>query len=115
MRRAFCAVLMPVMKRVYRANGYTHICIVCVSGNLLRGMRRGLCSRICASVWRKAGARLHSGYLHEPAQECRRRHAADVPTGPMRKEIPAPGLPERGDAAGWCGGGCDAPGCGAGN
>mgnify|MGYP006069785673 CR=1 FL=1 len=29
MRRAFCA-LMPVMKRVCGANGYAHICIVCI-------------------------------------------------------------------------------------
>ena len=50
-------------------------------------------------------ASMRSEWLYEPAQECRRRHAADVPTGPMRKEIPAPGLPERGDVAGWCGGG----------
>mgnify|MGYP006962102765 CR=1 FL=1 len=68
--------------------------------SVYQGTCFGVCVSGCASVWRKAGARLHSGYSHEPAQECRRRHAADVPTGPMRKEIPAPGLPERGDAAG---------------
>lgn len=93
---------------------YTYMYSVCIREPALGYASAGLCSGIRASVWRKAGARLHSGYLHEPAQECRRRHAADVPTGPMRKEIPAPGLPERGDATGWCGGGCDAPGCGAG-
>lgn len=44
-----------------------------------------------------------------------RRHAANPPAGPMRKEIPAPGLPGRGDAAGLVRRGCGAPGCGAGN
>ena len=62
MRRAFCAVSMPVMKRVCGANGYTHICIVCIRELAPGYASAGLCSGIRASVWRKAGARLHSGY-----------------------------------------------------
>ena len=65
----------------------------------------GVCTRIRASVWWMAG-------LSE--RKCRRRHAANPPEGPMRKEIPAPGLPELGDAAELARRGCGAPGCGAG-
>ena len=46
--------------------------------------------------------------------ECRRRHAADTPIGPLKKEIPRPGDTGTGDAAGLVRRGCGAPGCGAG-
>lgn len=58
-------------------------------------------------------ASMRSEWLY--TYECRWRHAANPPAGPMRKEIPAPGLPERGDAAELARRGCGAPGCGAGN
>lgn len=57
-------------------------------------------------------ASMRSEWLY--TYECRRRHAADTPIGPLKKEIPRPGI----TGAGGCGRlvrrGCGAPGCGAG-
>ena len=42
--------------------------------------------------------------------ECRRRHAADTPIGPLKKEIPRPGNTGTRDAAAGAAGGVWCPG-----
>ena len=74
-------------------------------GTCETGILRCFDARHEASMW--------SEWLYELAQECRRRHAADTPIGPLKKEIPRPGNTGTRDAAAGAAGVCGAPGCGA--
>ena len=70
-----------------------------IMGTCETGVLRCFDARHEASMW--------SEWLY--TYECRRRHAADTPIGPLKKEIPRPGNTGTRDAAGLVRRGCVVP------